>query len=128
MLDLPHFYTTHRDRLRKRLPDTFLCYEPAGDFYLNDVPGQGSTPFRWLSNAEASVFLEHAARRVLEEAWEKNGEGFHVRWVTEVGRKNKTLSLCYFFTDHRWLSGDVEPVEAIAAALDTLFHPSQEPG
>lgn len=61
-IDLVSFYTRHHARLRKWLPETFLYY--CDTFALS---GRSGEPNRLLTDAEASIFLEHAARRALEE-------------------------------------------------------------
>lgn len=78
MVDLIQFYTRHHARLRKHLPDGLLGPGPDGRFFME--------PGFELQDAETSIFLEHAARRVVEERWLELGverSCCHVGWTID---------------------------------------------
>ena len=82
MLDLPAFYTRHHTRLRKWLPKNIhvASVELGGWFYRRGVGMSFS-----LTSEEASIFLEHAARRVVDAEWLRvDGIArFYLGWTLE---------------------------------------------
>lgn len=74
MVDLAKFYADHGDRLRKHLPNTFTM--KYGGFVLITPYDDAEEATFELRPDEAAIFLEHAARRVLEEQRNRRDEDY----------------------------------------------------
>lgn len=130
---MAEFFAEHEARLKKHLPETFHRFDAQDDegpcFYLgNDRTPWRSDKSRWLNDAEAAIFIEHAARRVLEEEGftYKGPDATHgpiTRW------ENWSLPLPKFiFADERWRALNTtwpDHLTALMVAVDATKPPAE---